>query len=45
MMVDYIPYGRQDINQQDIDAVISVLKSDWITQGPAIEQFEKAVVN
>ena len=42
MMVDYIPYGRQDINQQDIDAVIEVLRSDWITQGPAIERFEKA---
>jgi UDP-4-amino-4,6-dideoxy-N-acetyl-beta-L-altrosamine transaminase len=45
MMVDYIPYGRQDINQQDIDAVIEVLRSDWITQGPAIERFEKAVAD
>ena len=41
-ITDYIPYGRQDINQQDIDAVIEVLRSDWITQGPAIERFEKA---
>ena len=44
-MVDYIPYGRQDINQQDIDAVIEVLRSDWLTQGPAIERFEKAVAD
>lgn len=38
-----IPYGRQNIDQNDIDAVLVVLKSDWITQGPVIEQFEKAV--
>ncbi|MHC5936953.1 UDP-4-amino-4,6-dideoxy-N-acetyl-beta-L-altrosamine transaminase [Nostoc sp.] len=44
-MSDYIPYGRQDISQQDIDAVIEVLRSDWITQGPAIERFEQAVAN
>lgn len=39
----YIPYGRQDINQADIQAVITVLQSSWLTQGPAIEQFEKKV--
>ncbi|MDZ8085253.1 MAG: UDP-4-amino-4,6-dideoxy-N-acetyl-beta-L-altrosamine transaminase [Nostoc sp. DedQUE12b] len=44
-MSDYIPYGRQDISQEDIDAVIKVLRSDWITQGPAIERFEQAVAN
>lgn len=44
-MSDYIPYGKQDINQQDIDAVIEVLRSDWITQGPTIERFEQAVAN
>jgi UDP-4-amino-4,6-dideoxy-N-acetyl-beta-L-altrosamine transaminase len=44
-MTDYIPYGRQDINQQDIDAVIEVLHSAWLTQGPAIERFEKAVAD
>ena len=38
-----IPYGRQDINQDDIEAVTNVLNSDWITQGPVIERFEKAV--
>jgi UDP-4-amino-4,6-dideoxy-N-acetyl-beta-L-altrosamine transaminase len=40
-----IPYGRQDINRQDIDAVIAVLQSDWITQGPAIDRFEQAVAD
>lgn len=42
-MIPYIPYGRQDINQEDIDAVVKVLRSDWITQGPAIERFEQVV--
>ncbi|MCF1426547.1 MAG: UDP-4-amino-4,6-dideoxy-N-acetyl-beta-L-altrosamine transaminase [Shewanella sp.] len=40
-----IPYGRQDINQADIDAVIKVLKSDWLTQGPQVPAFEQAVCN
>lgn len=39
----YIPYGRQDISKTDIEAVIEVLKSDWLTQGPTIEQFEQKV--
>ena len=38
-----IPYGRQDINQTDIDAVVSVLQSDFLTQGPIVPAFEKAV--
>lgn len=38
-----IPYGRQDINQTDIDAVVNVLKSDYLTQGPQVPFFEKAV--
>lgn len=38
-----IPYGRQQIDQSDIDAVVAVLRSDWLTQGPAIEAFEQAV--
>lgn len=38
-----IPYGRQDITQADIDAVVAVLKSDNLTQGPAIAQFEHCV--
>jgi UDP-4-amino-4,6-dideoxy-N-acetyl-beta-L-altrosamine transaminase len=36
-----IPYGRQFITDEDITAVISALKSDFLTQGPCIEQFEK----
>ncbi len=39
-----IAYGRQDISQADIDAVIGVLKSVNLTQGPAIEQFERSVM-
>ena len=41
----YIPYGRQDINQADIQQVIDVLQSDWLTQGPAINRFEKIVAD
>ncbi len=39
----FIPYGRQTISEADIHNVIEVLKSDWLTQGPAIEHFEQAV--
>ena len=35
-----IPYGKQSINQDDIDAVVKVLKGDWLTTGPAVEKFE-----
>lgn len=38
-----IPYGRQDITQADLDAVRDVLTSDFITQGPAISGFERAM--
>ena len=38
-----IPYGKQDVNQADIDAVINVLESDYITQGPQVPLFEKTV--
>jgi UDP-4-amino-4,6-dideoxy-N-acetyl-beta-L-altrosamine transaminase len=40
-----IPYGRQDISEDDIAAVVAVLRSDWITQGPAIDRFEHAIVD
>ena len=40
-----IPYGRQDITEADIQAVIETLKSDFITQGPAIPGFEKSVAD
>lgn len=36
-----IPYGRQNITQQDIDAVVSALTSDFLTQGPKIREFEE----
>lgn len=38
-----IPYGRQDITQEDIDCVVDVLKSDYITQGPQVPAFEKSL--
>lgn len=38
-----IPYGRQNISQDDIDAVVEVLRSDFITQGPVVPEFEKVV--
>ena len=38
-----IPYGRQDITQADIDAVVAVLNSDFLTQGPMVPKFEQAV--
>jgi UDP-4-amino-4,6-dideoxy-N-acetyl-beta-L-altrosamine transaminase len=38
-----IPYGRQDIQQQDIEAVLEVLRSDFLTQGPVVPRFENAV--
>ncbi|MCE8014965.1 UDP-4-amino-4,6-dideoxy-N-acetyl-beta-L-altrosamine transaminase [Halomonas sp. MCCC 1A17488] len=38
-----IPYGRQDIQQQDVDSVLEVLRSDFLTQGPVVPRFEKAV--
>ena len=40
-----IPYGRQDISETDIQSVIEVLKSDFLTQGPAVPTFEKAVAD
>lgn len=40
-----IPYGRQEVNQNDIDAVVNVLKSDFLTQGPLVPLFEKTVAN
>ena len=38
-----IPYGKQDINQDDLDSVLEVLKSDFLTQGPQVPIFEKSV--
>ncbi len=38
-----IPYGKQEVTQQDIDSVVSVLKSDFLTQGPQVPLFENAI--
>ena len=38
-----IPYGHQDISQSDVDAVVQVLRSDFLTQGPMVPRFEQAV--
>lgn len=38
-----IPYGRQDVTRADIDAVVEVLQSDYLTQGPMVPRFEQAV--
>lgn len=38
-----IPYSRQWVEEEDINAVVNILRGDWLTQGPAIEQFEHAV--
>lgn len=40
-----IPYARQDINEQDIQEVVAVLQSPWLTQGPAVQRFEQAVAD
>ena len=40
-----ISYGKQSIDQTDIDAVVEVLKSDWLTQGPAVQSFENDLPN
>jgi len=40
-----IPYGKQDIDQTDIDSVINVLKSDFLTQGPKVPLFENTVAS
>jgi len=40
-----IPYGKQSISQDDINSVISVLQSDFLTQGPQVPLFEKVVAN
>jgi UDP-4-amino-4,6-dideoxy-N-acetyl-beta-L-altrosamine transaminase len=38
-----IPYGKQDISQDDIDQVVNVLKSDFLTQGPKVPEFERVL--
>lgn len=38
-----LPYGRQSIDEADIEAVVSVLRDDWVTQGPRVAAFERSV--
>jgi len=40
---DFIPYGRQEVTESDIKAVVDVLKSEYLTQGPIVPEFEKAI--
>ncbi len=41
IVIRFLPYGKQDIDKDDIEKVVSVLESDFITQGPRIEEFEE----
>lgn len=45
MSFEVIPYGKQEITQQDIDGVVEVLNSDFLTQGPKVPEFEKALTD
>ena len=38
-----IPYGRQSIHEEEISAVVEVLRSDFLTTGPKVEEFEDAI--
>ena len=40
-----IKYGQQSIDQSDIDSVVDILKSDWLTQGPTVPKFEESVAS
>lgn len=41
--LDFLPYGKQYITEEDISAVVDVLRSDWLTQGPIVPAFEEAI--
>ena len=41
--VRFLPYGRQLVEKDDIEAVAEVLRGDWLTTGPKVEAFEKAL--
>src|SRR6478672_4558476 len=39
---EFLPYGRQSIDEDDIQAVVQTLRSDWLTTGPRVDEFEEA---
>ena len=41
----FLPYGKHNVTEDDIQAVVEVLKSDWLTQGPTVPEFEEALAN
>lgn len=43
--IPFLPYGRQSIDEGDIQAVVDVLRSDWVTTGPMVERFESSVAS
>ncbi len=43
MSEGFVPYGRQTIDEVDVEAVVRVLKGDWLTTGPAVAEFEEAM--
>lgn len=43
--MNFIPYGRQDISEEDIETVVGVLKSEFLTQGPYVPKFEQAIAD
>jgi UDP-4-amino-4,6-dideoxy-N-acetyl-beta-L-altrosamine transaminase len=44
-MTAMIPYGRQNISEEDVQSVVDVLRSDFLTQGPAVPAFEKSIAD
>jgi perosamine synthetase len=44
-MATFIPYGKQSVDKNDIAAVVKTLASDWLTQGPRVSVFEKALAD
>jgi len=45
MRKEFLPYGRHDISEHDIEAVVDILRSNWITTGPTITAFERAIAD
>lgn len=43
--MEYIPYGRQYIDEEDVQAVVEVLRSDWLTTGPKVAEFERKLAD